>query len=159
MQSVQFGMQNRTFGPYLAAIDRDPHPRNGQRGRGSCNGWAIEDGVVSVCLPGRHHGVVLKMAWRLSVCLPGRRSITVSYAYKKDTKGERHGTPAERLLAAQQRAKQAQQNRPNTLFATGALRGGAACVTGNWRILRVVAAQQGPQESCCACPIGHTVSY
>lgn len=33
--------------------------------------------------------------------------------------GERHGTPAERLLAAQQRAKQAQQNRPHTLFATG----------------------------------------
>lgn len=24
-----------------------------------------------------------------------------SYAFKKDTKGERHGTPAERLLAAQ----------------------------------------------------------
>eukprot|EP00803_Ostreobium_quekettii_P007217 evm.model.scf_2122.1 EVM.evm.TU.scf_2122.1 scf_2122:8940-12357(-) len=47
------------------------------------------------------------------------RPITVSYAYKKDTKGERHGTSAERLLAAQQRAKQAQQNRPHTLFATG----------------------------------------
>lgn len=47
------------------------------------------------------------------------RSISVSYAFKKDTKGERHGTPAERLLAAQQRAKQAQQNRPHTLFATG----------------------------------------
>lgn len=48
------------------------------------------------------------------------RSITVSYAYKKDTKGERHGTPAERLLAAQQKAKMAQQSRPNTMFATGA---------------------------------------
>lgn len=47
------------------------------------------------------------------------RAITVSYAFKKDTKGERHGTPAERLLAAQQRAKQAQQSRPHTLFATG----------------------------------------
>lgn len=33
--------------------------------------------------------------------------------------GERHGTPAERLLAAQQRAKMAQQSRPHTLFATG----------------------------------------
>jgi splicing factor 3B subunit 4 len=33
--------------------------------------------------------------------------------------GERHGTPAERLLAAQMRAKQAQQSRPHTLFATG----------------------------------------
>lgn len=26
------------------------------------------------------------------------RQITVSYAYKKDTKGERHGTPAGKLL-------------------------------------------------------------
>lgn len=47
------------------------------------------------------------------------RAISVGYAFKKDTKGERHGTPAERLLAAQQREKAAQQNRPHTLFATG----------------------------------------
>eukprot|EP00775_Hariotina_reticulata_P013299 gene13299-13428_t len=47
------------------------------------------------------------------------RQITVSYAYKKDTKGERHGTPAERLLAAQKRANQASQSRPHTMFATG----------------------------------------
>ncbi|GFR43195.1 hypothetical protein Agub_g4187 [Astrephomene gubernaculifera] len=47
------------------------------------------------------------------------RAITVSYAFKKDTKGERHGTPAERLLAAQQREKQAAQSRPNQLFAEG----------------------------------------
>lgn len=33
--------------------------------------------------------------------------------------GERHGTAAERLLASQMRAKQAQQSRPHTLFATG----------------------------------------
>ena len=48
-----------------------------------------------------------------------RRAIAVSYAFKKDTKGERHGTPAERQLAARQKAQQAQQSRPNTLFATG----------------------------------------
>lgn len=29
------------------------------------------------------------------------RPITVSYAFKKDSKGERHGSAAERLLAAQ----------------------------------------------------------
>jgi splicing factor 3B subunit 4 len=29
------------------------------------------------------------------------RAITVSYALKKDGKGERHGSAAERLLAAQ----------------------------------------------------------
>lgn len=33
--------------------------------------------------------------------------------------GERHGSTAERMLAAQKRAKQAQQSRPHTLFATG----------------------------------------
>lgn len=31
------------------------------------------------------------------------RPLSISYAFKKDTKGERHGTPAERLLAAQVR--------------------------------------------------------
>nr|DAD21022.1 TPA_asm: hypothetical protein HUJ06_022485 [Nelumbo nucifera] len=45
------------------------------------------------------------------------RQITVSYAYKKDTKGERHGTPAERVLAASNPS--AQKNRPHTMFATG----------------------------------------
>ncbi|KAL6842433.1 hypothetical protein ACP4OV_027860 [Aristida adscensionis] len=45
------------------------------------------------------------------------RPITVSYAYKKDTKGERHGTPAERLLAANNPG--AQKNRPHTMFASG----------------------------------------
>ncbi|MEW5297148.1 MAG: hypothetical protein WDW38_005970 [Sanguina aurantia] len=47
------------------------------------------------------------------------RAITVSFAFKKDTKAERHGTPAERLLAAQQAVRQAQQSRPHTLFASG----------------------------------------
>ncbi|KIZ06294.1 Splicing factor 3B subunit 4 [Monoraphidium neglectum] len=47
------------------------------------------------------------------------RAIAVSYAYKKESKGERHGTPAERLLAAQKRAKQAAQSRPHTMFASG----------------------------------------
>lgn len=46
----------------------------------------------------------------------------MSYAFKKDAKGERHGTPNERLLAEQNRARLTSQNRPNTLFATGAAR-------------------------------------
>ncbi|KAI8017077.1 Splicing factor 3B subunit 4 [Camellia lanceoleosa] len=45
------------------------------------------------------------------------RQITVSYAYKKDTKGECHGTPAERVLAASNPT--AQKSRPHTLFASG----------------------------------------
>ncbi|XP_027179592.1 splicing factor 3B subunit 4 [Coffea eugenioides] len=45
------------------------------------------------------------------------RQITVSYAYKKDTKGERHGTPAERVLAASN--PNVQKSRPHTMFASG----------------------------------------
>lgn len=45
------------------------------------------------------------------------RQITVSYAYKKDTKGERHGTPAERTLASSNPG--AQKSRPHTMFASG----------------------------------------
>uniref|UniRef100_A0A6N2NAN3 Splicing factor 3B subunit 4 n=1 Tax=Salix viminalis TaxID=40686 RepID=A0A6N2NAN3_SALVM len=45
------------------------------------------------------------------------RQITVSYAYKKDTKGERHGTPAERVLAASNPTTH--KSRPHTLFASG----------------------------------------
>ncbi|KAL5715200.1 hypothetical protein ACHQM5_017057 [Ranunculus cassubicifolius] len=45
------------------------------------------------------------------------RQITVSYAYKKDTKGERHGTVAERVLAASNPG--IQKNRPHTMFAAG----------------------------------------
>ncbi|GAQ80556.1 RNA recognition motif containing protein [Klebsormidium nitens] len=43
------------------------------------------------------------------------KAITVSYAFKKDTKGERHGSAAERLLASSNPA--ALRNRPHTLFA------------------------------------------
>uniref|UniRef100_A0AC34R9E6 RRM domain-containing protein n=1 Tax=Panagrolaimus sp. JU765 TaxID=591449 RepID=A0AC34R9E6_9BILA len=43
------------------------------------------------------------------------RSITCSYAYKKDAKGERHGTAAERLLAAQNPIITG--DRPHQMFA------------------------------------------
>merc|ERR1719154_804890 len=43
------------------------------------------------------------------------RAITISYAYKKDSKRERHGTGAERLIAAQNQLSQADQ--PHQLFA------------------------------------------
>lgn len=43
------------------------------------------------------------------------RPITISYAFKKDGKGERHGTEAERFLAAQNPLPQAE--RPHQLFA------------------------------------------
>eukprot|EP01097_Dermamoeba_algensis_P010539 TRINITY_DN7852_c0_g1_i1.p1 TRINITY_DN7852_c0_g1~~TRINITY_DN7852_c0_g1_i1.p1 ORF type:complete len:299 (-),score=58.86 TRINITY_DN7852_c0_g1_i1:204-1100(-) len=42
------------------------------------------------------------------------RPISVSYALKKDSKGERHGSQAERLLAANNPIR----SRPHTLFAT-----------------------------------------
>ncbi|PSC72717.1 Splicing factor 3B subunit 4 [Micractinium conductrix] len=47
------------------------------------------------------------------------RQLSITYAFKKDTRGERHGTPAERLLAAQKRAKEKKSSRPHTMFATG----------------------------------------
>ncbi|XP_078356280.1 splicing factor 3B subunit 4-like [Oculina patagonica] len=43
------------------------------------------------------------------------RPITLSYAFKKESKGERHGSAAERLLAAQNPLAQA--DRPHQLFA------------------------------------------
>ncbi|KAJ8878588.1 hypothetical protein PR048_019169 [Dryococelus australis] len=43
------------------------------------------------------------------------RPISVSYAFKKDAKGERHGSAAERLLATQNPLSQA--DRPHQLFA------------------------------------------
>jgi len=43
------------------------------------------------------------------------RAIAISYAFKKDSKGERHGSAAERLLAAQNPLSQA--DRPHQLFA------------------------------------------
>lgn len=43
------------------------------------------------------------------------RQITISYAFKKDAKGERHGSAAERLLAAQNPLSQT--DRPHQLFA------------------------------------------
>ncbi|KAI5710888.1 hypothetical protein M8J76_002822 [Diaphorina citri] len=43
------------------------------------------------------------------------RPISVSYAFKKDSKGDRHGSAAERLLAAQNPLSQA--DRPHQLFA------------------------------------------
>ena len=52
-------------------------------------------------------------------CMNGQflsnRAIVVQYAYKKDTPGERHGSQAERILAA----SQPQRLKPNTLFSTG----------------------------------------
>ena len=49
------------------------------------------------------------------------RQIMVSYAFKKDDPNERHGTPAERLLAAQLKMKQKAGSwlQPHTLFAAG----------------------------------------
>ena len=46
------------------------------------------------------------------------RPISVTFAYKKDTRGERHGTPAERMLAANME-KKSTAHRPHTMFAAG----------------------------------------
>lgn len=52
-------------------------------------------------------------------CMHGQylcnRAIIVQYAFKKDTPGERHGSQAERILAA----SQPQKPRPHTIFSAG----------------------------------------
>jgi len=52
-------------------------------------------------------------------CMNGQflcnRAIVVQYAFKRDTPGERHGTQAERLLAA----SQPQKFKPHTIFSAG----------------------------------------
>ncbi|KAJ3021019.1 Splicing factor 3B subunit 4 [Thoreauomyces humboldtii] len=53
------------------------------------------------------------------------KPITVGYAFKKDGKGERHGSAAERLLAEQSRKNQP-AHMPNRFFADIPARGGAA---------------------------------
>jgi splicing factor 3B subunit 4 len=59
-------------------------------------------------------------------CMNGQylcnRGIQVQYAYKKDTPGERHGTHAERMLAASTPGQQTLK--PHTNFATGQDEGG-----------------------------------
>jgi RNA recognition motif-containing protein len=43
----------------------------------------------------------------------GGKQISVQYAFKKDGKGERHGTTAERLLAAQAKCVELSQSFPH----------------------------------------------
>ena len=54
-------------------------------------------------------------------CMNGQwlanKQIVVQYAYKKESQGERHGSQAERLLAAEMQ-QQKSALRPNTMFAT-----------------------------------------
>ena len=58
-------------------------------------------------------------------CMNGQylcnRPITVQFAFKKDSRNERHGTQAERLLAARDpHVQAASQMRPHTMFASQA---------------------------------------
>ena len=46
------------------------------------------------------------------------RPVSVAYAFKKDSRGVRHGTPAERLLAQKNAASRSFVRRPLTLFAS-----------------------------------------
>lgn len=48
----------------------------------------------------------------------GSRQVVVQYAFKRDSIGERHGSMAERLLAASRPGAGTHAGRPHTLFAT-----------------------------------------
>ena len=84
------------FGMIIATpkIMRDPE-NNSSKGYGfvSFDNFAASDMAIEV-MNGQY------------LC---NRPISVTYALKKDSKGERHGTPAERLLAQQSAVKQMQQ--------------------------------------------------
>ena len=69
--------------------------------------------------------LLLKRVWQLAhhrarAAMSGQflmnRAITMSYAYKKDQKGERHGTDSERLLATQNPV--VQNERPHQVNTT-----------------------------------------
>ncbi|MFH4984254.1 hypothetical protein AB6A40_010963 [Gnathostoma spinigerum] len=55
------------------------------------------------------------------------RAIAVSYAFKKDTKGERHGTAAERMLAAQNPLFPS--DKPHQMFSDGKISMGNVAVS------------------------------
>ena len=68
------------------------------------------------------------------------RPISVTYAIKKDSKGERHGSAAERLLAANNPNRSSGSARPNQFFAALPGGGGGAGAPprgrgGRWRLL------------------------
>lgn len=68
------------------------------------------------------------------------RPIVVQYAFKKDTPGERHGSQAERILAA----SQPQRFKPNTHFSTGQGEQGMTSLVGS-NVNQLLAFQQQQQ--------------
>ncbi len=68
------------------------------------------------------------------------RPIVVQYAFKKDTPGERHGSQAERILAA----SQPQRFKPNTHFSTGQGEQGMTSIVGS-NVNQLLAFQQQQQ--------------
>eukprot|EP00850_Spirogloea_muscicola_P024301 SM000598S19580 [mRNA] locus=s598:24:2690:+ [translate_table: standard] len=103
---------------FFSMIMRDPDSGN-SRGFGFVSYDSFEASDAAIEASAASAGALDSLSLgRLLLCgaMHGQylcnRAITVSYAYKKDTKGERHGTPAERLLAAQNPS--AQRSRPHT---------------------------------------------
>lgn len=94
------------FGQIISTpkIMRDPDT-NSSKGYGfvSFDNFAVSDMAIEV-MNGQY------------LC---NRPISVTYALKKDSKGERHGTAAERLLAQQSAAKQMQQRIQPPMFPVG----------------------------------------
>ncbi|KAL2327108.1 hypothetical protein Fmac_020535 [Flemingia macrophylla] len=101
-------------------IMRDPETGN-SRGFGFISYDSFEASDSAIEVEGTQIPLLYGFGFDLKIAMNGQylcnRQITVSYAYKKDTKGERHGTPAERVLAASNPS--AQKSRPHTLFASG----------------------------------------
>ena len=110
------------FGVILTTpkIQRDPETGN-SKGFAFINYASFEASDAAIeAMNGMKFCLVVLVLWTdLCLLLAGQylcnRAISISYAFKKDSKGERHGSAAERLLAAQNPLSQA--DRPHQLFA------------------------------------------
>ena len=110
------------FGVILTTpkIQRDPETGN-SKGFAFINYASFEASDAAIeAMNGIKISPVVSVLWTdLCFSLAGQylcnRAISISYAFKKDSKGERHGSAAERLLAAQNPLSQA--DRPHQLFA------------------------------------------
>ena len=108
------------FGVILTTpkIQRDPETGN-SKGFAFINYASFEASDAAIeAMNGKYKRHILNVENLYFSCLGQylcNRAIAISYAFKKDSKGERHGSAAERLLAAQNPLSQA--DRPHQLFA------------------------------------------
>lgn len=106
IRSVRSGLwlqQPRCVVRFPCLCMRDSHPSHVQIARDPSTGISKGYGFVSYTDFESSDAAIESMNGQFLM----NKAITVQYAFKKDGKGERHGTSAERLLAAQARKNNA----------------------------------------------------